>query len=318
MGEWFALLSAEAFASSNVMVKKGTTPSSKNNGAFISILFTAIISGMIVLTMGLFYGWPSLNAEGFIWFVLAGVLTSFLGRTFLYSSIQHLGSVRASAIKRLNPFFAVLIGVILLNERVTSTLIVGMILIFLGFVMLAVQSLYSDRQGKKEQKGQRNDLISVTSKSIHIIKSIANLGYIYGPISALAYAFGYAARKNGLTEIPDPFFGTMIGAFIGALIFVILALFQEHYRSIIRTTFTQFHLWLFLAGISISMGQILYFMALAYIAVSRVALITSIEVIFTLFLSAWVFKTQEGITKLVLFAAVISMLGAGIIALDRF
>jgi drug/metabolite transporter (DMT)-like permease len=312
MGELFALLSAIAFASSNVMVKKGTTPSSKNNGAFISILFTAMISGIIVLAMGLFYGWPSLNTEGFIWFVLAGMLTSFLGRTFLYSSIQHLGSVRASAIKRLSPFFAVLIGVILLNERLTATLIVGMIFIFLGFVMLAVQSVYSDHREKKD------DVISATSKSIHIMKSIANLGYIYGPISSLAYAFGYAARKKGLTEIPDPYFGTMIGAFVGISLFAIFALFQDRYRASVKLTFTQFHPWLFFAGISISVGQILYFMALAHIAVSRVALISSIEVILTLLISSWIFKTQEGITRLVLFAAVISTLGAGLIAFDRF
>lgn len=49
--------------------------------------------------------------------------------------------------------------------------------------------------------------------------------------------------------------------------------------------------------------------------VSRVALITSTDVIFTLILSAFIFKTHEGTSKTVYLAAIIAMIGAGFIVI---
>jgi drug/metabolite transporter (DMT)-like permease len=140
MGEIFAFLSAIGFALANVMIKKGTTKGSKNNGAFVSILLTALMSGIFFIIVGLSKGWTVLNGEGIFWFVIAGFLTAFVGRNFLYSAIQHLGSVRASALKRLNPFFTVILGVVLLNEVVNGTLFIGMALIFCSFGILIYES----------------------------------------------------------------------------------------------------------------------------------------------------------------------------------
>lgn len=315
MGELFALLSAIGFSTANVMVKKGTTTSSKNNGAFISILLTASISGIIMIGLGTSRGWPSLNGTGIFWFVLAGILTSFLGRTLLYSSIQHLGSIRSTAIKRFNPFFAVLLGVLLLGESITIGLISGMLLIFISFSILVYESYKSNLLKKQEKEMNTVIVQDFRGKILRILRGIGNYGYVYGLVSALCYAFGYVVRKNGLTEIPDPFFGAMLGSGVGTLTFVIMALFQERYRTEVKTSFTHFRPWLICAGVMTSAGQILYFVALSNTAVSRVALIASIEIIFTIFLSAWVFKTHENLTVKVITASLVSMVGAALIAL---
>ena len=62
-------------------------------------------------------------------------------------------------------------------------------------------------------------------------RRLLNLGYMYGPVSALGYALGYLMRKSGLQETPDPFFGAMVGTLVGAMLFVVAACFSESYRS---------------------------------------------------------------------------------------
>lgn len=333
MGEIIALLCALSYAISYLMIRKGTTHSSQDNGAFISILLTAGLSGIIVLGMALVNGFPTLNSPGFFWFILAGILTSFLGRVLSYSSFQYLGSVRASSLKRLIPFFAVIIGVLFLNETITLEIFLGMILIFCGFFLILRQSYQSFKVSRKnlDTTNEENE-VSLSTDSIKVkykedkrvnsvstesfLRSITTLGYIVGVISALLYAIGIAVRKKGLTEIPDPFIGTLIGAGIGILIFVFMALFKDSYKVSVKLTFSDFNSWLFFAGLATSVGQILYFLALNYISVSRTALIVSTDAVITMFLTAWIFKIKEQITITVILGSLVTMLGAAIITLS--
>lgn len=323
MGEILALLAAFSFACANVMVKKGaTSPKSGDNGVFLSILITFFISGGITLIRGLFQGKTPYTAEGICWFLLAGLLTAFIGRTLLYASIEKLGSVRASAIKRSNPFFTVLIGVLFFQEPLRLAMFIGMMLIFGSFAILISESLAAARKAKKEPivssqfHGETAVLGETAQPERRAIISLFNLGFLFGIVAALAYAIGYAVRKKGLMAIPDPYFGTMIGAFAGIAIFFILSLFHDHYRQSIRSTFSSFHPWQFGAGTATTLGQIFYFSALTYSGVSQVALIASMDVIFTLLLSAWIFKTREEITKTAVFASIIAMIGTGFIAVS--
>lgn len=69
------------------------------------------------------------------------------------------------------------------------------------------------------------------------------LGYLHGPISALAYASGYIARKHGLLIAPDPSLGTCVGALAGIVLFVALAPVVGSLSSDLRATFSEFNPW---------------------------------------------------------------------------
>ncbi len=320
MGSIFALMAALGFSLSNVMIKKGTTKASKNNGAFVSILITALLSGIIFIIVGLSNGFPIINTKGVSWFIIAGILTTFLGRTLLYNSIQYLGSIKATAIKRLNPFFAVILGVLLLSEPFTLSLFIGMTLIFGSFGIL----LYDNYQANNLKSSESETAASVDAEASSAnkkiwknvnLKKIISFSYIYGILSAVCYAFGYVARKIGLAEIPEPFFGAMLGAGVGTILFVITALFRERYRVSVVATFTKLEIWLIFAGLFSSLGQIFYFLALSKIEVSRVALIASTEVIFTILLSMVFLRKVESYNRLVIFAALMGMAGAMVLAI---
>jgi len=299
MGELIALLSSVMFGAGNTLIRKGSASSSSRSGAFVSVLLTFAISGLAFVATGLSRGWPAFSLEGTLWFMLSGLLIAFLGRLLLYLTIQHIGSVRSSAIKPLNPFFAVFAGFVLLGERITQPLWLGMALIFIGFVILVVQSLQ-------------------IAPDFHSNPGRGSLtGYVYGIMAAVVYGLGMVFRKMGLVEMPDPYFGTMISAAFGIAVYLAMALFSGGYRQAVIHSFARFDLWMFLAGTAIAGGQTMHCVALQYIEVSRAAMILSLETIFTLFFSAWIFRTRENITPGTVMAAILSMAGAGIIAYFR-
>lgn len=300
MGELLALLSACCFAASTVTIMRGAGAEGQDNGVFLSILLTTGIAGALWLFQGVRHGWPELHTIGLLWFAGAGILTIFIGRVFSYASIQHLGAVRASAVKRLIPMFSVMLGVLLLGESFDFAMLIGMLLIGSSFGVLIRESLKARGSPCEGEAAQAAPFWGA---------SLGKLGFFYGPVSALAYAFGYVARKEGLILMPDPALGTMLGAAVGALVFVLMAQFVTSYRTALRYTFTTFNPWLFAAGVLSSAGQLLNFMALSHSSISRVAMISSMETFVTIFLTVVVTRSLKHLTGPVLLAASLGMAG---------
>ena len=300
MGEFYALASALCFAISNVAVMRGAPRGAADNGAFLSLLLTAAISALGWLVLGSRQGFAPVTLNGVLWLAGAGVFTAFIGRVFLYASIQHLGAVRASAVKRLNPFFAVLLGMFVLGESVSGRAGWGVLLIVASFAVLVHAQLHSGAQSGVVPAGAWRRLL--------------NLGYMYGPVSALGYALGNLMRKSGLQETPDPFFGAMVGTLVGAMLFVVAGCFSESYRLAVQGTFRRANPWLYVAGVAASFGQIFYFAALNVSPMSRVALITSMEVFITIALSLAFFgerlSARVAIAALLGFAGTVLLVGS--------
>ncbi len=297
MGEALAILSMTLFALTNITIVRGHDGKSRSSGAFLSIVITFLMSTLIWLLMVLRNGWPDVNATAVGWFALGGFLTIFIGRVLLYASIQHLGAIKASAVKRLNPFFSVLLGVLILGETISLPMMVGMLLIVMSFAVLVRQAVFLT--------GEKSEGVKPHSA----FDRFMNLGYLYGPVSALAYAAGYVARKQGMMEFPDSALGTMIGALTGIILFIITSRFVNSYRDDLRKTFTVFNKWFLMAGCLSTFGQIAYFTALNYLAISKIALITSMEVFMTMILSTVFLLNKEKLTVDVIVAASLGFLG---------
>ena len=296
IGDAFALLSATCFSVANITIVRGTSPGDDDNGAFVSLLLTTLLAGAGWIAWSAVHGLVPVTLPALLWFALAGVLTAFLGRVFGYACVQQLGAMRASATKRLNPFFAVALGVGILGERLDAGTVGGMLLIVASFVLLVTRG-----KARAAEPGAAAG---------------SRIGYVYGLVSALGYATGYLGRKMGLAETPDAFFGTMVGTLVGALTFVLVGVFNARYASAVRATFSTPRPWLLAAGAMSSFGQIAYFFALREAPISRVALITSMEVFITIFLSVIFLRRFESLTPAVFAAAVLGFLGTAAIILS--
>jgi len=296
-GEALALASATCFAVSNVTIARGARPGAEDNGAFVSLLITAAVSGAGWIALGMARGFEPVTARALLWFAGAGVLTAFIGRVFFYASVQRLGAMRSSTLKRLNPFFAVVLGATVLGEQLTGGMTIGLVLIVASFAALVAGSRRQAPRPGEDAAG------SFT----------ARFGYAYGSVSALGYASGYLMRKMGLNEAHDALLGTMVGCVVGALLFVATAAFSRDYARAVRATFARPNPWLIGAGVMSSFGQILYFAALNESSMSRVALISSMEVFVTLFLGFVFLRHRERLTPPLILAAVLGVAGTAFI-----
>lgn len=301
-GEALALASAFSFALSNVFISRGAVRASGDNGALLSVLVTVLVSAALWMAMGASIPEGSGQAtlgSGLAWFAMSGLLATVFGRIFLYKSIQHIGVTRASAIKRLNPFFSVLLAALVLGEVITPLMGAGMLLIAVSFGTLlrgTVRSLWRARSGGAGEETALND-------------------YLYGPASALCYATSYIARRFGLERIPDAVFGTFVSAVAALAYYLAASWFIRDYRRAFREALTAANRWQLLAAIFVSFGQIATFGAIQFTAVSKVVMITSMEIFISMFLAVVVFKAEKWPDRMTIMAAVLAMGGVVLVAL---
>lgn len=291
MGEWLALAAAMCFAAGNVTVARGGLRGGDDNGAFLSLLLTAGISAIVWLVDSLLRGAEPITWRGVQWLMAAGVFTGFFGRVFLYASIERLGAMRGAAVKRLGPFFAVLLGIAVLGETFAGSTVWGALLIAASVGVLV-------------QAQWRAPVASAAAR-------VLDAGYVYGALSAAGYAFGSLLRKAGMEGAPDPFLGAMVGTLVGAVMFLGASAWHDGYRRAIRATFSRPNPWLYAAGTMSSFGQILTFAALRASPLSTVALVMSMEVFFTIGLS--LLLLAERLTLRVALAAVLGFAGTALL-----
>ena len=267
----------------------------------MSILLTAFIAGVVWVIGGGTDG-QALNMTGLAWFAAAGALTIFVGRVFFHSSVQYMGAVRSSSVKRLVPLFSVMLGVVCLGESLSLSALAGMVLIFAGFGVLVWESKQKiaplDPSGAAHQGPTRQTL---------------RMGMVYGVVSAGAYATGNMSRKFGLLHISEPAFGAMFGALVGAILFVASAVFLQSYREAVKNILQKPNPWLLSAGILASAGQLLYFVAIDWSSLSRATLIVSMDVFLTILVALVFFQKREAVNRYALAAAALGVLGTGVI-----
>jgi drug/metabolite transporter (DMT)-like permease len=300
-GDALAIASATSFSLANILIARGSRPEGGDNGAFLSLLITAAIAGAGWALDGAVRGFEPVTRAALLWFAGAGVFTAFIGRVFYYASVQALGAMRSSAMKRLNPFFSVLLGVLVMRDAMNGSMIVGLVLIASSFIVLVAAAW---RHGTPR-----------AHRAERIRARVLNWGYLYGPISALGYATGYMLRKMGLGEAHDALLGAAVGCLVGALLFLATAAFNRDYASAVRAAFRRPNAWLLAAGVMSSSGQILYFAALNVSTISRVALLSAMEIFVTLFLGSVFLRKRETLTPSLVAAAALGFGGSAFIIL---
>lgn len=173
-GELLALFSGFCYASAYVSVAKSAADKGGDNGALLSVIFTAGGALAILALGGLVQGVNYGSAPGWAWFALSGLLTVIAGRALFFKSIASIGPIRAAAVNRLNPFFSVLLAATLLGERIKPLAGIGMALIAASFVVLIRQMLARHRALPLDDDPRARS------------GGISKFAYIFGPASAFA------------------------------------------------------------------------------------------------------------------------------------
>jgi drug/metabolite transporter, DME family len=126
-----ALLTALAFACSNVSVRRAFTHSTPLTATFASLLIHTVVLWIAVFAMG---GIPEVELAGAVAIVATGLLQPAI-RQFHYTGIHKIGTSRAVTLRNSYPILTVIAGVLFLGETLTLLGSVGTVLVVGGIVL---------------------------------------------------------------------------------------------------------------------------------------------------------------------------------------
>ena len=103
------------------------------DGSGIAINGIAMVMTAIFYAPALFF-WPdhSISNEAIYSLIALGVLSTGIAFAVFFTVMAEIGPTRASLVTYMNTAFAVVLGVIILNEPLTVGIIVGLPLVLIG------------------------------------------------------------------------------------------------------------------------------------------------------------------------------------------
>lgn len=294
IGLIFALLSAILFAASNVFLRRGVSGAGESNSAFL----IAIFMGITIFSLMMFFTaeWDkvrSLSGQGWVLLGAAGIIHFVIGRYLAYISVRLIGANKAITITRSNMLYAVILGIIILNEQFTVPLVMGVVFLASGITLVSIE-----RQGP-ELKVQNE-----------------TRGVLYALIAGLCWGVSAVLIKLGVAEIGSSLAGAFVSFIPPSLIIAGLLLRRQQREGLMKLSRSSL-IYLVIAGALTSISQLGRYIALSYSPISLVQPLMSTNVIFLLFFSFLVNRHIEVFTIKVIIGIVLTVVG-GVLLSYRF
>lgn len=294
VGELCVLIGTCSFSTSNIAIRRGMR-TAHDTGVFISTFVNMVVYLLLIIVLHLNHLLPALTMMGFLLFVLAGLLTTFAGRSLHYAAIGLIGPSRATSFRSSAPVVTILLAFLFLSERFSLSQFIAASGIMGGIWVLSKEVL--GRTDLGVVRTPLSDTSTVTSiREISIgSKRSSFIGILFGLGSALSFGIGYLFRKLAVIEVPSPYWGVAIGTTTAWLAMVIQATTKGEIKELCRNNFN-LHAppWFFiLAGVLNTIGQLFNYFAVYLIAVSTVIVLASSEPLVTLMISRFMLGGEE-------------------------
>ncbi len=289
MGHLFSLLSAASWGISNIYVLKALDDKSidKFTGIFITLFVNNIVNLIILISYFLFYPHIAINTTGLIFFSIGGFLNSFAGRSIFFLAVSHIGASRAGVFKMLSPVFAILGGVVILHETMSSWSWLGMAIVLLGVLLMSMETI--EKSGQLKVKQEETLIVNNT------VITISKIGIVFGLLAGFFLGSGNVFRKMGIMYIPSSILGVTFGSF-AALIAVVIFQAINGRLNILIDGIKRMNKSYIAAGLYTSMALYTLFIAMKYMPISSVNSITASEPLFTMLGSLILLGKKEVLT----------------------
>ena len=316
MGEFLAVLTGLFWAFYSILVRKGTGTVSQESGLLIANTYNALFNLVLLVVYLLVKKTPPWNLTGVLYFMAAGLFTTFVGRLFFFQSIAFLGPSRAGIFKLSYPAFTLLLAIVILGERMGPLAMVGVVIVFAGTGLLAREKLPAPRSGGDEAAATResaNTQSRLGPAGVLAPKRPAlslSPGVMFGLISGITFGVGMILRKSGMNALPDSLAGAALGSFSALAAFLIWYGAKGQIGGMIREAFGRFNWPYSAAGAMAGLALLSLFLSLDYISLSRSNMISTAEIPFTILFTRILLPQSETLTFRVLTGAGFIVFGA--------
>ncbi len=278
IGPILALLAAVWLALGIIFIRRGVAHAGDSFSALVITMFAGILIYSLAVTF--VSEWDkvwSISLRGLLLLGGTGFLQSVAGRFLYFTSIRLVGANKAAAIVRTNILYAVILGIIVLNESLTIPLALGILGIITGITLVS-----TEKQGVNEEK-------QAGSSRIRAKGIAAGLG------AGLCWGLAVVLLKPGIAEIGSPLAGAFVSYSIATLIIASLLLRRGQRRRITQLSRSSL-IPLITGGVLFSVGHLFRYTAFSNSPVSLVVPIMSTEVIFVLLFSFILNRNMEVFT----------------------
>ncbi len=280
--EIIAMLSAMGWAGDSILVRLGLGKSSIIAAMFLSFVVSAICIGGYLFS---FYSLENFKSPAIFYFVISGCVQPLLARALYYTGIARLGVSRAGPLRGVEPLFATVIAVAVLDERPGLFVYLGTVLIMASLWLIAGR-----------QTGEAK---------WRLVDTAFPLG------AALVSVISQTLRKQGLRILPDPFIAVLtvtVTSLILLSIFLV-ATRRAHLLRMERSSLFFFFVAAFLA----TAAQICNFIALGQGELSVIIPLLNTTPLFAVFFTLLFLRNLETVSPRIILGAVSMVAGAAFI-----
>jgi drug/metabolite transporter (DMT)-like permease len=306
MGELLALAAGLFFGLSNITIRQGQLQQEMDQftGIFVGVVLNNALN-LLLLALFVLRGspFPPMNLQAAGYFAAAGLLTSFMGREFLFKSIRLIGPSRAVALKITAPVFTVILGILVLHEKIAIPSFLG-----IGLILTATYFISLEQGAAQRKSGRPVDVKTFLDKKRY------RKGVAAALLAGMALGAGNVFRKMGMLYYGSPVVGVSISSFAALLYMLILLARRGRLGDALESLPKMLkggYLW---TGALTSLALYSTFSALLFSPVSIVNSIKAAEPLFTITGSYLLLRSREVITKRLVYLTLLVIAGVILIA----
>lgn len=307
MGIAFGLIATFCWAMYNLFLRRGRDFMDPGAGYLLTLILNVLGNFLFTLLPLPGAGSASGGRLALVWFILAGLCNTLLGRTLFFEALFTLGPSRASAWKNASPLYTLIAASFLLGERPGTLAVVGILVTLMGMLALAREQMACEEGALAEAGGGGRFGLGRD-------RARGRAGLLLGIGSGVAFASGIMLRKAGLNLWPDAAWGSFIGALSAFLGWFPFSLRRGEPHLLVRADRRGLGFF-FLAGVASSLAQLLIFLSLRLTPSAVTHALTTLEPVFTMMLSGLLLGSRERLTAATVRAVAVICAGVTLVAL---
>lgn len=288
VGVGFAVLAAVSLAVQSLAVRLGTKTHTVSD--VTAVMFAVNLLVLIPVAGVVAHPQYDVTLVALAAFTVAGILGSLLARLCYFVGIARLGASRTEPLKALLPLFAVGTAVIVLDERVTATLLIGVGLLVVGGVAVTLET--------------RDSPTAPTGRRLWVAVA-------FPLAAALLLGIDPVFTKIGLAEGTSPLVGVTIRVIAAAAGFGFYLLWRTARMGRVRSI--SVNRWLITASVANTAYLLAYYAALSRTPVTVVTPVLGISTLFVVGGAAVFLQSDERVTWRLGGAAVLVVVGVAFV-----
>lgn len=301
------------FAASILLTRLATARVPLSTGFVVSLAVNVLVAALMFSVELALRDRPlGLDGGGIASFLVAGVLTTYLGRWFFYGCVARLGPAKASTFHVSSPLVTAVLGWLFLGERLPPTAVAAMLGTSFGLYLVST----SQRSAAPAILDAADGIaVSATPGLSARMGAWFRSGVALGVGSSLAYGLGNVMRGLGIARWDEAVAGALLGAIAGLALQFIVSAGMGRTLDALRAADRRGVALYAVIGCTTIVAQVLTIAAMAHAPVAIVALITLCTPLLVFPASFLLLGNEEGITGRAVTGAMLALAGIAVIVL---